>query len=105
MRIAGLRGVVAGAALIVACPAPAPAAGDAAAGRRLADVWCAGCHLIGDERKAGMFEVPAFPAIAEHRTPEAIRAFLANPHPPMPRFRLTRQDIEDLVQFIVELKK
>jgi mono/diheme cytochrome c family protein len=91
---------------IAAAIAPqALAAGDAAAGRRTAEVWCAGCHLIGDENKAGMFEVPAFPAIAQQRSPAAIRAFLSNPHPPMPRFRLTRQDIEDLVQFIVELKR
>ena len=91
--------------ICVALSAPAGAAGDAANGRRLADTWCAGCHLIGDENKAAMVDVPPFPTIANTKTPDAVRAFLFNPHPPMPSFRLTRQDIEDLVEFIASLKK
>ena len=91
--------------ICVALSGPAGAAGDAANGRRLADVWCAGCHLIGDENKAAMVDVPPFPTIAKTKTPDAIRTFLFNPHPPMPSFRLTRQDIEDLVEFISSLKK
>ncbi|MCC7049552.1 MAG: cytochrome c [Alphaproteobacteria bacterium] len=93
------------AVLIVATASPVLAAGDGAAGRRTAETWCAGCHLLGDENKAAMADVPSFPVIAQQKTPDAIRAFLFNPHPPMPQFRLTRQDIEDLVQFITELKK
>jgi len=86
-------------------PLPAQAAGDAAAGRRVADSWCVGCHLVGDENKAGMFGVPPFPDIARERTPEQVRAFLAKPHPVQPLFRLTAKDIEDLSAFIAGLKK
>jgi len=93
------------AGLLAVLVGPAQAAGDAAAGRRAADTWCAGCHLIGDENKAAMVDVPPFPTIAQEKTPDAIRAFLFNPHPPMPTFRLSRQDIEDLVAFIETLKK
>jgi mono/diheme cytochrome c family protein len=101
-------GVALLAAAVAALPAvrqPALAAGDAAAGRRTADTWCVGCHLVGDEQKAGLVDVPPFPTIAKEKTPSAIRAFLFNPHPPMPRFRLSNQDIDDLVAFIESLKK
>ena len=93
------------AAAMLAAAAPALAAGDAAAGKRTADVWCVGCHLVGTEQKAGLADVPPFPAIAKERTPEAIRAFLFDPHPPMPSFRLTNKDIDDLTAFIESLKK
>ena len=92
-------------AALAAASAPAWAAGDAAAGRRTADVWCVGCHLVGDEQKAGLAAVPPFPTIAKEKTSSAIRAFLFNPHPPMPRFRLTNKDIDDLTAFIESLKK
>jgi len=92
-------------ATVLLAAAPAFAAGDAAAGRRVADTWCVGCHLIGDENKAAMIDVPPFPTIAKEKTADAIRAFLFNPHPPMPQFRLSRQDIEDLTVFITGLKK
>lgn len=85
--------------------APARAAGDAEAGRRVADTWCVGCHLVGDENKAPMLDVPPFPDIARQRSADDLRAFLAKPHPPMPQFRLTRADIENLVAFIGGLKK
>ena len=93
------------AAALPATGKPVLAAGDAAAGRRTADTWCVGCHLVGDEQKAGLADVPPFPTIAKEKTPSAIRTFLFNPHPPMPRFRLSNQDIDDLVAFIESLKK
>jgi mono/diheme cytochrome c family protein len=96
--------IVLSAAMVLCAASLALAAGDAAAGRRTADVWCVGCHLVGDEKKAGMADVPPFPSIAREKTPGAIRAFLFNPHPPMPQFRLTNRDIDDLVAFIESLK-
>lgn len=101
---AGLLAAAVAAALLASAQ-PAQAAGDAVAGRRTADVWCVGCHLVGDEQKAGLADVPPFPTIAREKTPGAIRAFLFNPHPPMPSFRLTTRDIDDLVAFIESLKK
>jgi len=92
-------------AVSVTAAAPALAAGDAAAGRRTADTWCVGCHLTGDEQKAALVDAPTFPDIAKRMTPEALRAFLFNPHPPMPQFRLTRRDIEDLIEYIESSEK
>lgn len=93
------------AAALAVLPLHARAAGDAAAGRRVADTWCVGCHLVGDENKAGMLGVPPFPDIARQRTPDQIRAFLAMPHPAQPLFRLSPKDIEDLSAFIAGLKR
>jgi len=84
---------------------PALAAGDAAAGRRVADTWCVGCHLVGDEKKAPMLDVPPFPDIAATRTPDQVRAFLQKPHPAQPLFRLSPKDIDDLAAFIAGLRK
>ncbi len=85
---------------------PALAAGDAAAGRRNADIWCVGCHQVSDDdKKAGLIDTPPFSDIARQRTPEAIRAFLQKPHPARPQFRLTPKDIDDLAAFIAGLKK
>jgi len=92
-------------ALTLLIAPPALAAGDATAGRRVADSWCVGCHLVGDEKKAPMLDVPPFPDIARLRTPDQVRAFLARPHPAQPLFRLSPKDIDDLAAFIAGLKK
>ncbi|MBL8704637.1 MAG: hypothetical protein JNM30_07340 [Rhodospirillales bacterium] len=84
---------------------PALAAGDAAAGRRVADSWCVGCHLVGDEKKAPMLDVPPFPDIARTRTPDQVRTFLQKPHPAQPLFRLSQKDIDDLAAFIAGVKR
>ncbi len=93
-------------AAAIAVSSPALAAGDAAAGRRTVDTWCGGCHQIADDdKKAGLIDAPPFSDVARQRAPEAIRAFLAKPHPPRPQFRLTPKDIDDLAAFIGSLKK
>lgn len=100
------RPAIAIAALGVLAASPAPAAGDAAAGKRNVDTWCAGCHQTDeDDKKAGLIDTPSFADIANRRTQEVVRAFLAKPHPPQPQFRLTPKDIDDLAAFIGALKK
>ncbi len=63
----------------------APPEGDAAAGREVAERWCARCHDIAP---GGAFrqEPPAFAAIAVYRTPERIWAQIVAPqvHTAMP---------------------
>lgn len=92
-------------ALTLLAASPALAAGDAAAGRRVADAWCVGCHIVGDENKAPMLDVPPFPEVAKTRSADQVRAFLAKPHPAQPLFRLSPTDIENLAAFIAGLKK
>ena len=84
--------------------APALAAGDAAAGHALAQRWCASCHIV-DRAGQGRDTAPPFPAIAK-RNPEDrgwLRAWLTAPHPPMPNFNLSRQQIDDVIAYLDSL--
>ncbi len=85
----------------------AAAAGNAAAGKALAEASCASCHLVSPDQKSATTEAPPFTTIAK-RSPEEIEeldAFLAAPHPPMPPVSLTRQQISDILAYIVSLKE
>ena len=93
--------ILAAAALLAATQA---AAGDAGAGRRLAEQWCTGCHLIGVADR-GSDTAPPFTAIAAdpRKDPEHLRTWLATPHTEMPAMPLSRRDIDDLVAYITGL--
>ena len=80
-------------------PASALAA-DAERGAELARQWCAACHLVSEDQASATTEAPPFPSIARRSPSElaALAGFLADPHPPMPDFSLTREEIRDLLQ-------
>lgn len=80
------------------------AGGDADAGKVLAQSWCVSCHIV-DRSGTGADTAPPFPAIAQ-RSPNDrawLRAWLAEPHPPMPNFNLSRQQIDDVVAYLDSL--
>ena len=54
----------------------------------------------------GADTAPPFAAIANDpkRSPDALRAWLARPHPPMPNMNLTRTEISDIVAYLLSLK-
>ncbi|SME88022.1 Cytochrome c, mono- and diheme variants [Tistlia consotensis] len=83
----------------------AETAGSARQGAEVAGRWCTACHATGVGAKAAD-AAPSFEEIARDRSPDYIRGFLANPHSrqAMPRFELSRQDIEDLVAYIESLR-
>lgn len=90
--------------LFLAGVSTASAADDPQAGKAVAERWCAGCHLVSEAQTRANPDVPSFAAIAA-RYAEAgafgpLRAFLADPHPPMPDMSLTRQEIRDLAAYI-----
>lgn len=104
MGMAGGRraylGVV--AALLVA-PASEGAAADSARGQRIAERWCAECHVVAPGQRRASDAVPTFAQISRTgRFNEAtLAAFLANPHDTrMPNLSLTRSEIADLVAYI-----
>ena len=76
------------------------AAGEAVEGRRLAERWCVSCHGATDA-------APPLEALANrpNRTAYTLRAWLTQPHPPMPDLSLTREEIDDLVAYLAELAK
>ena len=82
------------------------AAGDAAAGRQLAERWCQSCHAIGASQPMAITEAPPFAGIA--RKPgfdEAkVATFLLEPHPKMPPLGLSREAASDLAAFIASQK-
>ena len=82
------------------------AAGDPERGAKLAIEWCSSCHLVSERQTSATTEAPPFAAIAQRSSDElsALAGFLADPHPPMPDFSLTRQEIRDLLAYIASLK-
>ena len=96
---------VAPVAVIVMCAVgPARAQGDAEVGGELAQRWCTSCHVV-DYEGHGADAGPALPALLGdgQRTEDELRGWLAAPHPPMPNFDLSRQEIEDIVAYLASL--
>lgn len=90
--------------LLSAAGSPAGAA-DPDQGRLLARQWCASCHVVEPEGPA--VEVgPTFAGVANDPavTPERLRGWLAEPHPPMPDLNLSRLEIEAIVSYIESLR-
>jgi len=95
---------------ILLAPTPAWGAGDASKasdGRKLALQWCAECHLVEKaQAQAPVDGVPTFFAIADHpsTTETGLRAFLSTPHGKMPDIMLSREQIDDIIAYILSLK-
>ncbi len=98
--------VLSGLALVLGAASSVNAAENAAAGKALAERWCASCHLVSPDQKSATTEAPPFTTIAKRPEEqiEALDTFLTAPHPPMPPVSLTRQEIRDVVAYIKSLK-
>jgi mono/diheme cytochrome c family protein len=79
---------------------------DAQSGLRIAQRWCAACHIVGPGQRSGSDRVPPFAEIARIPNFDAskIALFLLDPHPKMPDMSLTRDEAADLAAYIVSLK-
>ncbi len=75
-------------------------------GMDLAQRWCSECHIIGPSFGGGDAG-PTFESVAErpNQTVDAVRAWLAEPHAPMPDFQLTADQYDDLAAHIMSLKE
>jgi mono/diheme cytochrome c family protein len=87
----------------------APAIGSAAdlvAGESLASKWCAQCHAVRGNRPSSNPAAPTFlelaaePSITEY----SLRALLRSPHETMPQIKLTPDQMDDIVGYILSLK-
>jgi mono/diheme cytochrome c family protein len=94
-------------ALAAAAPAAAQSTGNALAGQALARQWCASCHLIGTGEGRTTDAAPPFEAVARRAstTETSLRVFLQTPHRRMPNYTLTRQETDDVVAYIVGLRR
>lgn len=92
------------AVIVLSVAMPVRAQGDPEVGRELAQTWCTSCHVV-DEEGHGADAGPALPTLLGdgQRTPDELRGWLAAPHPPMPNFDLSRQEIEDIVAYLESL--
>jgi mono/diheme cytochrome c family protein len=89
---------------LLSASATASAEGSAEAGKRLAQQWCASCHQV--EPSAPAKDVaPPFTSLGvkKGKDPGWVRAWLANPHPPMQGINLSRQQIDDVVAYLQSL--
>lgn len=84
----------------------AAVAADAANGKRLAERWCASCHVVTSEQQHGNTQAPPFSEIAKkpHLDAPMIALFLLLPHPKMPDMSLSRYEAGDIAAYIASLK-
>jgi mono/diheme cytochrome c family protein len=96
------------AVTLAAGPVPPDQPGDPAAGHRLAKTWCSSCHVVDSSQTTGSATgAPPFPAVARmsSTTPISLRVFLQTPHARMPNLQLSRDEIDDVIAYILSLKK
>ena len=90
--------------LILALSLPVAAeSADAANGKRLANRWCAACHVVSPEQTRANADAPSFLDVARRYDGPRLARFLSNPYPRMPDMSLTQPEIADLVAYIRSL--
>ncbi|MGB6399038.1 MAG: c-type cytochrome [Bradyrhizobium sp.] len=79
----------------------------AASGHSLAAAWCKGCHAIDAASGGAASGAPDFAAIAGQPSTTALslRVFLKTNHRSMPNLVLTPAQADDLVNYILSLKR
>ena len=80
--------------------------GDPAAGADLARGVCAQCHLVSEDQMVDPGIGPSLLEVAEHpaTTELSLRAFLQTPHPTMPNLRLTLDETDDIIAYLLAQK-
>ncbi|MGH1571147.1 c-type cytochrome [Methylobacterium sp. P31] len=92
---------------LVSLPAAAGSCGGhCLAGRSLAAQFCSECHLIGREPQASGFLGLPFLAIANSpsTTGLSLSVFLRSHHQRMPSFRLERDEMDAIIDYILSLR-
>jgi mono/diheme cytochrome c family protein len=81
--------------------------GDAASGRRLAQAWCANCHVFPGSTHATATGAPSFGAIAADPavTASTLRGFLQTRHERMPDLHLSNHEADDLIAFVLSSRR
>ena len=82
-------------------------AADARRGEMFAERWCSQCHGITRNQSSPKNKVPSFSELAVHRSIDdnwLRTALRTTPHGAMPKFELRRQDLDDVVLYILSLR-
>lgn len=82
-------------------------AADAGSGARMAQRWCAACHVVAVDQTRGNTQAPPFSAIGKKPgfDESKLALFLLLPHPRMPDMNLSRNEAADLAAYIVQQGK
>jgi hypothetical protein len=83
----------------------AQAAGNAEEGRLYAVNRCTGCHSVEPETAGTGQFAPDFTVIAQHRSARWLKRFLNSTHKIMPDFIFSATENDDIVAYIVSLKR
>jgi cytochrome c len=91
----------------LSCAAQTPSE-DPVKGHMLAQRWCSSCHAVEPMTQEKSTDVaPSFSSVAN--TPStssmSLHAFLQTSHGQMPDFKLSRDQIDDVVAYILSLRK
>ena len=78
------------------------AAADAANCGRLAERWCAACHVVSTSQREAYSDAPPFEEIAKRPgfTESGLTTFLLDPHGKMPNMDLSRTEAADIAAYI-----
>jgi mono/diheme cytochrome c family protein len=107
MRLAHLGFAVIGITTVIVL-AHAQAPGDPQRGSALAQRFCAECHATGKrDASSPSSEAPSFTAVASTpgMTAMALNVFFQTPHKAMPNLILETDQKNDIVAYIMSLKK
>jgi mono/diheme cytochrome c family protein len=114
MSKAGLFLVIAAVTVLSAAPfkivaggvvRPAMAA-NASNGMRVAERWCAACHVVTVGQRQASADAPPFEEIAKRPnfSEPGLVTFLLDPHAKMPNMNLTRIEANDIAAYIGTLR-
>jgi cytochrome c len=76
-------------------------------GHRLAEAWCRNCHVLEATSPGSLSRAPDFVRIANRAstTELSLKVFLRSNHRSMPNLIISPDQANDLVQFILSLKR
>jgi mono/diheme cytochrome c family protein len=100
--------IVIAALIPLSSQAVAQQPGNAARGAKLAASVCAQCHAVrADQSRSPNPMAPGFANVAgwPGMTDRALRVWLQSSHPTMPNFMLKRSDRDDVVAYILSLRR
>jgi mono/diheme cytochrome c family protein len=94
--------VIAVSAIFAADAGHAALAADASNGRRVAERWCAACHVVTGAQRQANADAPTFEEIAKRPnfSEPGLVTFLLDPHAKMPNMNLTRIEADDIAAYI-----
>ena len=106
---AAITGVVlrtAALGILAAVVARPTLAADASNGERLAERWCAACHVVSLDQRQASSDAPPFAEIAKRPnfSESGLVTFLLDPHSKMPNMNLSLIEASDIVAYIHKLR-